>query len=187
MRIAITGGIATGKSTILEEWHRHGIEVGDADRVVADLWVDPDVLGEVTSAAQSLGAVAGTKEEVRQLLTLSPEFRVAVNRIFHPRVVRHIRASQVAIWEVPLLIETCWLGDFDRILLIAAPREIALERLSQRTGDPVLAEKLLSTQLPISAKSAFADAIVRTDRRLDAVLEEARGIGSAWLKEWRHR
>lgn len=186
MRIAITGGIATGKSTILGEWSRQGIEVGDADQVVADLWVDADILSEVHAAAVALGESACNKAEARALLSKSPEFRVALNRVFHPRVVDHIESSSIVVWEVPLLIETCWLSSFDRVLLVYAPRQVAQLRLSQRTGDPVLAEKLLSTQLPISAKSAFADAIVRTDRRLDAVLEEARGIGSAWLDDWRH-
>jgi dephospho-CoA kinase len=186
VRIAITGGIATGKSTILAEWSRHGIEVGDADRVVADLWMDAGVLSEVQAAALALGESASSKAEARALLSKSPEFRAALNRVFHPRVVAHIESSPIVVWEVPLLIETCWLSSFGRVLLVYAPRRLAKERLSQRVEDPALAEKLLSTQLPISAKSAFADAIVRTDRRLDAVLEEARGIGSAWLDEWRH-
>lgn len=186
MRIAITGGIATGKSTILAEWSRHGIEVSDADRVVADLWMNAEVLSEAHAAAEALGESARNKAEARVLLSKSPEFRAALNRVFHPRVVAHIESSSIVVWEVPLLIETCWLSSFDRVLLVYAPRHVAKERLSARVEDPVLAEKLLSTQLPISAKSAFADAIVRTDRRLDAVLEEARGIGSAWLDDWWH-
>lgn len=186
MRIAITGGIATGKSTILGEWSRHGIEVGDADQVVADLWVDADILSEVHAAAVALGESACSKAEARALLSKSPEFRVALNRVFHPRVVDHIESSSIVVWEVPLLIEACWLSSFNRVLLVYAPREVARARLAERIENPALAEKLLNTQLPISAKSAFADAIVRTDRRLDAVLEEARGIGSAWLDDWRH-
>ncbi len=159
-RIAITGGIAEGKSTILGYCREEGFNtcsVDDLARTVFDS--DPVQTGLAKLLGQPFPIM---RADVRKAIGASPLVRRALNHLTHPLLLDALRKSNATIIEVPLLVETCLLGEFDRIWVVTCGRVEQVARLSQRVGRED-AEALIKTQLPSNAKTPFADAIIRTN------------------------
>lgn len=175
MKIAITGGIADGKSTALGFLRDLGFPVLDADTVVRDLYEYESVVGEVKSAfgeaAVSFGRIE--REWLHWVVFSDAISRRKLNQILHPRVIAAIvdwspGGAGACFAEVPLLIETAAQGLFDRVWVVSAGYEQQLRRVGERLGgDLARAERLLQTQLPTDVKSVFADEIFRTDTSLE--------------------
>lgn len=167
MRIAVTGGIAEGKSTVLGYIRDLGQQVASSDEIAREVFLEPVVQTEL---AALLGcALPVAPAALRDRLAAEPWLRRRVNYIMHPRVLRGIQSSPAAWIEVPLLLETCLQVAFDRVWVATCGPEVQLERLVLRLGEEGLARQLLATQLPSAVRLAFADEIVRTNAGEDAV------------------
>ncbi len=162
MRIAITGGIAEGKSTVLEMLRREGARVASADEIVQTLWRTEDFLKKVASLA---GQESATKEGVRERLA-DDKFRRALNQISHPYVARAMSQILLGFVEVPLLIETALQASFDKVWVVTCDPAEQFNRLRGRGLSDSQAAALIATQLPSAAKIPFADVIVRTNHPL---------------------
>jgi dephospho-CoA kinase len=175
-RIALTGGIATGKSYVLSRIRDAGVPV-----------VDADVLAREAVAPKSEGLAAVVDRFGRDVLT--PEWfldrarlgdivfrdkqaRRDLEAIVHPYVRRRIDEffkdlppdQPFGVADVPLLYETGRQRHFDNVIVVATSRERQIERIMARDGLPrEEAERRLSAQLPIDAKVALADYVIRTD------------------------
>ncbi|MBL8060416.1 MAG: dephospho-CoA kinase [Chthonomonas sp.] len=160
--IAITGGIAEGKSTVLEVLRKEGLRVLSADEVVKEIWQDSAILGAL---GELLGLPEPNKEAVTKKIVESESARHEVNRFFHPRVHRKIVNSDAEAAEIPLLFETCTQGSYSSIWVVTCGQEEQLKRLSARVGRE-RAEQLLDLQLPTRAKIPFADEVLRTNGTL---------------------
>lgn len=159
-RVAITGGIAEGKSTVLGYCRDAGYPVCSVDELARTVFdSDPVQTGLAKLLGQPFPIM---RADVRKAIVASPVVRRALNHLTHPLLLDAIHKSDAAVFEVPLLVETCLLGEFDRIWVVTCGPEQQLERLSQRIG-PQDAKALIETQLPTRAKTPFADAIVRTN------------------------
>jgi len=172
MRIAVTGGIAEGKSTVLATVREMGIPVYSADDEARILLSNP-VWQEKVAAALDL-PLPLDRAKVRTRILESNEARRALNGLLHRPILDTLLAHPEGFFEVPLLIETCAMGRFDQVWVATCGLEEQRRRLADRVGDPALAEKLLATQLPTRAKTPFADLIVRTDRPFACVSEYVR-------------
>ena len=167
MRVAVTGGIAEGKSTVMAMIRDHGAETLAADdvarKVVADLGVQKELLriakisGEFSSAA------------LRTALAENTSTRRQVNAYLHPLIMAEMFSSSATFFEVPLLIETCLYRAFERVWVVTCGIDEQIKRLKARYGPDCLVEPYLSMQLPTVAKLAFADAIIRTNQPIEAV------------------
>ena len=167
MRLAVTGGIAEGKSTVIQAIRDAGFEAISADDVAQDVFR----LDEVQSG---LSDILKTKPPIdpaalKSALFSSTHVRQAVNRLMHPLILRNVRQSGAPVVEVPLLIESCLHGDFDFVWVVTCGREEQLRRLSERVGDLETATLMIQAQLSSRAKLPFADRIVRTNVDLDTV------------------
>ncbi|MCH8273378.1 MAG: dephospho-CoA kinase [Armatimonadetes bacterium] len=179
MRIAVTGGICDGKSTVLRMLARLGLPVVAADSFVRDLYANPTF---VAGLGRELGgqAVSGGRVNrawVREQTLLEPHFRRRLNALLHAPVLRlllermELEGSGPCFAEVPLLIETACQNRFDRVWVVDAGAKERMRRLKERLrGDEAQARALLATQLPTEAKLPFADRIVRTNRPVASVL-----------------
>ena len=192
LRVALTGGIATGKSYVLAQLGRRGVPTIDADRLARDV-VRP---GRPAWAAlvERFGAdICRPDRQVDRARLGSIVFADAVARadleaIVHPPVRQAIadwfeareadaRVS-LAVADIPLLYETGREGSFDRVVVTACPPEVQERRIVARDGLPVAeARRRMEAQLPIEHKADRADFVVRTDgtfeetdRQVDAVL-----------------
>jgi dephospho-CoA kinase len=160
-RIAITGGIAEGKSTVLGYLAESGLRIASADEIARDVYD----LTPVQEALAHLTRVEGPVSRIllRERLAEEPDLRRKVNLLMHPYILKGIEASIADAIEVPLLLETCLYGMFNRVWVVTCGPQEQLRRLTQRLGSEDAARGLISTQLTSRAKCAFADTIVRTN------------------------
>jgi len=175
-KIALTGGIATGKSYVLSRIRDAGVPV-----------VDADVLAREAVAPKSEGLAAVVERFGKEVLT--PEgfldrarlgdivFRDKAARrdleaIVHPFVRRKVDeffdglASDhpFAVADIPLLYETGRQRQFAKVIVVATSREQQITRIMARDGlSREEAERRVAAQLPIEAKVALADYVIRTD------------------------
>lgn len=187
VRIAITGGIAEGKTTVLRLFESLGGQTISSDAIVAtllrpgtDLWQQlRKEFGEtIITATGELD-----RERLAQLAFGDPFMRRRLNRLLHPAAFNAIQpylegeASAAPLFiEVPLLIEVCLQNWFDRIIVVQATPALQQARLLARGIAPSLARQMLRSQLPTRAKVPFADWVVRTHCSLDEVERQVRRI-----------
>ncbi len=188
-RIAVTGGVAEGKTTILQIFESLGAVTLSSDRIAAtlllpgtDLW--RELIREFGQAIiEADGALA--RERLAQIAFGDAQLRRRLNRLMHPAVVRALEmqlnaletasASAVLI-EVPLLIETGLQGWFDGVIVAQATPALQRRRLLERGVPPERARQIIRAQLPTRCKVAFADWVIRTHRSLEQVERQARRI-----------
>jgi dephospho-CoA kinase len=173
--IGLTGGIATGKSTVVEMLRRKGALIIDADQLAREV-VEPNQtawreivswLGDsVLLPDQNLD-----RAKIAELVFGDPQKLKTLNAIIHPRVgirileltreIEQANPGAVIVYDIPLLIEAGMQEMVDLILLVYAPRELQLKRLIERDkltqGE---AELRLVAQMPIDEKKRFAHRII---------------------------
>lgn len=167
--IGLTGGIASGKSTVSLMLRELGAKVIDADQVAREV-VEPG-----TAALREIAArFPGTVDEAGQLdrkwlaarVFADQHERAALNAILHPRIQEAVReqteqlaraGETLAIYDAPLLVENRLHEWLDGVILVAVPRELQLDRLMRRDQlSREQAEARLSAQLPLEEKRKFA-------------------------------
>ncbi|GIV07613.1 MAG: dephospho-CoA kinase [Fimbriimonadales bacterium] len=186
-RIAITGGVAEGKTTILRMFETLGAATLSSDAIAATLLLPGTELCRqlIKEFGQAIVAADGTlaRGALAQLAFGEPYMRRRLNQIMHPAVVRalHERLESIAsstpvMVEAPLLIEVAMQGDFDGVIVAQATPALQRQRLLNRGVSPQQARQILNAQLPTRAKVAFADWVVRTHRTLEQVEAQVRRI-----------
>lgn len=176
LRVALTGGIATGKSYCLARFGSWGVPVIDADQLARDA-VAPGsrALEEVaTRFGAAIIRPDGSldRASLGRIVFNDRAARADLEAIVHPEVYRRISEwlatlpprTRVAIADIPLLFETGHTHDFDRVVVVACDPREQLRRLVARDG---LSERdaraRLDSQWPIEEKEARADYVIKTD------------------------
>jgi dephospho-CoA kinase len=183
--IGLTGNIASGKSTVAQMLADRGATIIDADelardavavgsdghRKIVERWGD-----DILKADGGLDRVA-----LRQIVFQEPTELEALNSIVHPEVSRlrddlineaRERGDETVVCDIPLLFERNLVGDFDRIVLVDAPRPLRLERLTrERALGHTEAMNMIAAQMPAELKRARADYIIENDGGLEALEE----------------
>jgi dephospho-CoA kinase len=175
MRICLTGGIASGKSTVARMFAEFGAIILDADQAARDVvrvgspcWQRlKDFLGDAFFSADGeldrrklrLRIIADEDSRARVNLILHPAIMTAMEQQFHRW--RQLHPHQPIIFDVPLLFEAQRAHDFDTIILAYVPAEVQIERLMTRDGiSRQEAEQSLAMQLPIEQKKQWAHKVV---------------------------
>ena len=195
MKIALTGGIACGKSTLAKFLQELGIRVLDADDVVHELEAPGGGAVEEIRArfGDSVVDAAGGVDRGRLagIVFSDPVARRDLEAILFPRVRRILLEfaagdrDGIRIAVIPLLFESHWESDYDIITAIASPRSVQVERMMQTRGyTRSQAEARLAAQMPVAEKVARADFAVVNDSTPEHLKEEALRLAS-WLKERR--
>jgi dephospho-CoA kinase len=177
LRIALTGGIATGKSHVLDRLRAHGIPCLDADALAHG--VEAPGTEATTAIAARFGsdvlAADGSVDRAKlgPIVFADPAARKDLEAIVHPAVYRAIAAGlrgfellgeyPFAIVDVPLLYETGAEKNFDRVVVTACSPEVQLARLRERGLSETNARQRLAAQWPTAEKVARADFVIRTD------------------------
>ena len=175
-QVALTGGIATGKSYCLGRFEAMGVPVIDADRL-ARLAVAPGSPG-LAAVVQRFGNSVlrddGTldRSALAAIVFADRAARADLEAIVHPDVYRRIRewfarlppGTAVAIADIPLLYETGHEHEFDGTIVCACAPDEQLRRLVVRDGlGEEEARARLAAQWPIDEKVKRADYVIRTD------------------------
>jgi dephospho-CoA kinase len=187
-RIAITGGVADGKTTVLRIFESLGAQTVSSDQLVAALLAPGTEVWEqlIREFGQAIIAADGAlvRERLAALAFGDPVARRRLNQIMHPAVVRALQAQLRAhepsltpiFVEVPLLIEVALQGSFDAVVVVQATPALQRQRLIARGVPPQRARQILQAQLPTRCKTVFADWVIRTHRSLEYVEAQARRI-----------
>lgn len=187
MRIALTGSIGMGKSTVAAMFERRGIPLFDADAEVRRLQGIGgglvEAIGERFPGTVANG-VLDRERLARQVLEDAQEL-AALEAIVHPavdeargRFIARNRGSPAALFDIPLLYETGGQSGFDTVIVVTAPAEMQRQRVLERPGmsEPKLAA-IVSRQLPDEEKRRRADFVIdtggsraETERQVDQIL-----------------
>jgi dephospho-CoA kinase len=172
IRIALTGSIGMGKSTVARMFERAGVPVFDADAEVRRLQAPGGALVEAIERRFPGSVRDGgvDRDALSERVLGNPAELAALEAIVHPAVSRererfitdHADAPAL-LFEIPLLFETGGEGAFDTVIVVSAPSEIQRERVLSRPG--MTAEKLdsiLARQLPDANKRGRADFVIDT-------------------------
>ena len=177
LRVALTGGIATGKSYCLRHFAELGVPVVDADRLARDA-VAPGSAG-LAAVVQHFGPEVLLADgrldraALGRIVFEDSRERAALEAIIHPEVYRHIRewfanlpsGTRVAIADIPLVFETGHNHDFDAVIVAACRPEEQVRRVMERDGlSEHEAKARLAAQWPIEEKAKRADYVIWTDR-----------------------
>ena len=195
--IALTGGIASGKSTIARRLDSHGAVVVDADQIVRDVQAPgTPVLGEIAAAfgddlIDSSGALDRAALGAR--VFSDPDALARLNSIVHPAVRSESEArfeaafaespKAVVVYDVPLLVEARLDHPWYIIYDAHAPAEGRVRRLFELRGmQPEEAQNRIDAQVPDEKRLAIADVVIdtagsleQTDQQVDALWQRLTG------------
>jgi dephospho-CoA kinase len=170
--IALTGGIASGKSAVEQRFQTLGVPICDAD-YAARVAVEPGSAGLAAIVAAFGDEVLDLqgrldRPAMRQRIFADPSARKTLEAIVHPRVrqwmLEHAQSAEgpYVVLSIPLLAEN--IGHYrwvDRILVVDVPEAVQIERLIRRDGiDETLAVRILANQATRSARLALADDVI---------------------------
>ncbi len=161
-RIAITGGIAEGKTTVLGYLSEMGIPTASADDVAAEVFADKATQARIAEVAGL--SMPLDRARLRARIAADPFARRNLNRLLHPLILDRLRKESAHFFEVPLLVETCLQREFDEIWVVTCGRAEQRRRLAERLGSELEVDAALSTQLPTEVKLCFADVVLRTNQ-----------------------
>ena len=176
--VGLTGGIASGKTTVSDLFAELGVPVVDAD-IAARRVVEPGqpALAELTQAfGDDLLTDAGTldRARLREKAFADPGLRQRLEAILHPRIRERMEAEiadcdgPYAIMAVPLLVEGDLLYRVHRVLVVDVPEEVQIQRLMQRDGSSrEQARAILQAQSPRDMRLQHADDIVDNTGAVD--------------------
>ena len=191
LRVALTGGIASGKSTVAQRFAALGIPVIDADRVSHEL-TEPaspllqDIAGRFAPVAQQRlgkallrGDGSLDRMALRQLIFDDTGLRHELEALLHPKIRERMEAlarqsgGVYQIHVVPLLVETGGRRRYDRVLVVDCPEALQLARLQERDGiDVAAAQAMLAAQVPRAARLTAADDIIMNDGGMQALASQ---------------
>lgn len=201
LSVALTGNIASGKSSVLRWFAEWGAATTDADAIVHDLQRPGTPVYSAIVERFSSGVVrpdgALDRAELRRVVFSNPEARRDLERIVHPAVrARQTEAAHTAreagapviVHDIPLLFESGDPAVFDRVVLVDAPVALRRDRLVRLRGlDPELADQLIAAQLPAESKRAGSHYTIENDGDLELLEARTRSVWEALLGDARGR
>jgi len=175
MRLALTGGIACGKSLVAKYLNELGVETVDADDIVHELIPDP-----------------AERRRIAAEVFADPAKRKALEARLHPQVKERISAFleegtrnsfRPRLAVIPLLFETGWDAEYDTICCVRSARQTQVARMTARRGyTREEAEARLAAQMPVEEKAARSHYVIDNDGTAGELREKVRGF-VAWLKQ----
>jgi dephospho-CoA kinase len=170
LRVGLTGGIASGKSTVADQLARRGAVVIDADRLAREV-VEPGTAELAAIAERFPGTVLDgrlDRSAMAAIVFADPQARRDLERIVHPAVRRRAAELEqaaapgsVVVHMIPLLVETGQQADFDLVVVVDVDPETQLSRLLARDGmTRAEAEARLAAQAGRERRLAAADVVI---------------------------
>ncbi|HPY96362.1 MAG TPA: dephospho-CoA kinase [Candidatus Cloacimonadota bacterium] len=180
--IGITGGIASGKSTLSKLLYSEGYSVISTDRLGHEVLLLPEIKNKLSN---EFGKEIFEKDQINRDLLRNIVFKEKskidqLNRIVHPEIfksmddiVNHSSAEYV-FFEIPLLFETHLEKCFDFIILVYTDREIQIKRLIERNSySEEHATAIIDSQMPLNEKISKSDLIIENNYDKDHLNSQA--------------
>lgn len=185
LKVGLTGGIASGKSTVCKLFGQLGANVLDVDEVAREVVLPGRPAWK--KLRQNFGSEyfhsdgSLDRRKLRRLVFADPKQRNRLNTIVHPELMGEINRrleefeasvrDAVVLVDVPLLLEVGMVHRFDKIIVVYAHESAQIKRLMQRDGiTKEEASEALRVQMPLSKKVEAADYVIDNS----GILEETR-------------
>jgi len=192
LRVALTGGIATGKSFCLRRFAQLGAPTIDADVLAREVVVpgSPGLAAVVAQFGPAVLQADGSlnRPALASIVFADPKRRAGLEAIIHPLVYAAIARwfealpppATLGIADIPLLFETGRAAEFDRVVVASCPPAIQLSRLMARDGLTMAdARQRIGSQTPLVEKVRQADVVIETG---GSVEETARRVDEVWSR-----
>ena len=192
-RVALTGGIASGKSTVANLFAELGVPLIDTD-VIAREVVEPGRPALAAIVATFGPGVLDTqgcldRRRMRERIFADPAAKQRLEAILHPAIRAEMeRQSRVAggpyqVLVIPLLAESGRRDHVDRVLLVDVPEALQVERLALRDGvSREQAEAALNAQATRAERLAIADDVIQNAGRVDELKQQVRALHEKYLQ-----
>jgi len=195
--IGLTGGIGSGKSTIVRQFGDHGVHWVDADDVAREV-VEPG-MPALAAIADHFGQDILTPEgaldraRLRQIIFEQPEQRAWLESLLHPiireELIRQLHPTDYTLPYVllvsPLLLETDQHKLVDKVLVVDVPVDVQIERTMARdTNSREQVERIIAAQMPREQRIARAHAIVDNSQPTEKVAAEVRALHEKFMVDF---
>lgn len=193
LRVALTGGIASGKSAAAATFRELGIPVIDTDRIAREL-VEPGMPGYVAllrAFGEKILDESGrlNRAQLREAIFSDIAMRQQVNALLHPLILAAVdrelasTSAPYVIIEIPLLAETGLATDFDRVLVIDASDDVRIGRIQKRDQvSAVQAQAALNAQAPREDRLWLATDVIENNGSLDALRMSVENMHRKYLE-----
>ena len=192
-RVALTGGIASGKSTVANLFAELGVPLIDTD-VIAREVVEPGrpALAAIVAAfgpgvLDAQGCL--DRRRMRERIFADPAAKQRIEAILHPAIRAEMeRQSRVAggpyqVLVIPLLAESGRRDHVDRVLLVDVPEALQVQRLALRDGvSREQAEAALNAQATRAERLAIADDVIQNSGRVDELKQQVRALHEKYVR-----
>jgi len=193
--IGLTGGIATGKSTVSQILAEMGLPIIDADLIAREV-VEPGKPAYreiVRHFGREIINPDGTinRKLLGRLVFADPSSRQRLNEITHPRIIeetkrrlQHLRemGAEVAVLDAPLLIEANIHHLVDEVWVVTCPRKMQIKRLQERDNLSLPeAEARIRAQMPLEEKIRYAHRIIDNSGDIAATRRQVQEILRSYL------
>ena len=187
MIVGLTGGIASGKSTVSNLFRKYGIEIVDADKVAKEVSEKKESIEKISNIfgkdiLDSDGKIV--REKLREKAFKNRELLQELNKIIHPQVMEYFKRKkeenskdEILIFDIPLLYEAKMEYLCDKIIVVGVDVQKQIRRVVARDGSSEeLAKKIIFNQMPLNEKIKKADIVIMNDGTLDALEEKVMKI-----------
>jgi len=196
LRIGLTGGIGSGKSTVAAFWQEAGAALIDTDAISRQLTAPGGAALPALAArfgADMVNAEEGlVRSAMRALVFADPAARLHLEAILHPMIqAETVRAAAAAasssliVFDVPLLVESGhWRRNVDRVLVVDCPEALQIERVRQRSGlSEQAVQAVLRSQASRAQRRACADAVLHNEGlSLEGLRVQVLTLASRWQR-----
>jgi len=189
--VGLTGGVASGKSTVSRILEGEGAILIDADQIARALARpgSPVFLELIRAFGEKILREDGSldRKALAARVFSDPEQRSVLNRILHPRIKEEIRRrvrevverdpAAIVIIDAALLIEAGHDQEMDKVIVVTSRAEQQIKRLKERNGmAPEEAERILASQMPQEEKLKVADFVLRNEGSLEETAKRTKEV-----------
>ncbi|MGI6453660.1 MAG: dephospho-CoA kinase [Syntrophomonadaceae bacterium] len=183
--IGLTGGIASGKSTVAGQLKKLGAAIIDADEIAHQVIEPQQPAWKEIVEAFGTGILSHDntidRKKLGQIVFDDPARLKQLNSITHPHIREKIlqaiqqlknAGARVIVLDIPLLYETGWDKMTDEVWVVWLDRETQIERLMQRDGlDRLTALKRIASQMSLDKKASRADVVIDNSGKIEETLD----------------
>jgi len=199
--LGITGGVASGKTTVLEMFGELGAETISADQIAhellsADRFVVEEISKQWPEAIDADGKIS--RQRLGEIVFSSGEALQKLNDIMHPRIITVLEdrvnsyrnsdnSAEVLAIEIPLLIECSLMYLVDGVLVVDSEQQEQINRLRNRGLDDEEALRRINSQMPLDKKKTFARWVVQNSGSIDDTRKQVQRVWQEILHTARTR